>query len=332
MGERVDCARGEAVMDKCEPIHIPVPLWLPEEALEHYRELVLAIGAMWVSGEWWLPFYLSTGSSVDLPLNFWLSLRREAAQRLNSLKEISTMAEEQKSGPVNLDDTQVIEKGPEVKASEAAIEDTFPDGKGVAELEAAAGKADLEQVKALAVEDLDKDRLRKESMAAAAAAGINTPCEGSGPDPEMEVVDGVADAKPPAPLGHDHAEGRPQKGIAADPDPIAVGCGLRASQIAKIAYDAVQGYKETIGQKPTWFCYLLPEVKGRITFQVAEILRGRCAGAAKVHQMWRVDQLNAGITVEQDPRLGQAWLEMDPSESRKGLIFQMVVNSLIRKF
>lgn len=289
-------------MDKCEPVHVPVPLWLPEEALEHYRELVLALGAVWTTGEWWLPFYMGAESEVMMPLNSWLFARREAAELLNSSKEISTMADEQKPGPVNLDDTQAIEKGPVVKAGEA-----------------------------LTVEDLDKDRARKETVAAAAAAGINTPCKGC-PDPETEVVDGIADAKPPAPLGRDHAEGRPQTGIASDPDPVAPGSGLRASQIAEVAYNAVQQYKLVIGQQFSWYSTLDPKVQDRITFTVAENLHGRRMSPAEIHEMWKADQLAAGITVEQDPRLGQAWLEMDPSECRKGLIFQMMVTALVRPF
>ena len=68
-------------------------------------------------------------------------------------------------------------------------------------------------------------------------------------------------------------------------------------------------------------------------FQAGAVLwPQRGAGAAKIHEMWKADQLAAGITVEDDPRLGQAWLEMDPSESRKGLIFQMMVNALVRNF
>ena len=307
-------------MDEREPLHVPVPLWLPEEALEHYRDLVLAIGAVWTSGEWWLPFYEGADSEVMLPLDSWLSARRAAAETLNPQKEISTMGEDPKGrpGPVNLDDTQVIEKGsPEdVTEREATIREHFEKGS---------------EPNTLAAEDLDKDRARKETLAAEAAAGINTPCEGC-PDPDMEVVDEVPDAQPPAPVGRDHAEGRPQRGIAEDPDPLAPGSGLRATQIAKIAYDAVQGYKESIGQDPTWFCHLDPMVQDRIVFTVAETLRGRGAAAAKIHEMWKADQLAAGITVEQDPRLGQAWLEMDSSESRKGLIFQVMVNALVRTF
>lgn len=322
-----------------EPLHIPVPMWLPEEALEHYRELVLAIGAVWVNGEWWLPFYVELGDEVMMPLPFWLSARRQAAETLNSHKEIQLTEDRdlapEAGRPVNLDDAQVIEKGPD----EDAITDTYPDGKGVAEIEAAAVKPDPEQTVAdreldirRKVEDLDKDRQLKESEAAALAAGINAPCKGC-PDPEMEVVDGVPDARSPAPLGRDHAEGRPQTGVAADPDPTAPGSGLKASQLAEVAYNAVQDYKDiALERPPSYFRTLPPKVSARIQAMVADWLRDGALNTASMHERWKSDQLAAGFTVEQDPRLGQSWLEMDPSESRKGLIFMTMLNALVRKF
>ena len=333
-------------MDKREPLQVPVPLWLPEEALEHYRDLVVAIGAVWTSGQWWLPFYKGPWSEVMMPMPLWLSARRAAAETLNEYEELQLTEDRdlapEARRPVVLDDTQVIEKGPDgaavARAAEGnslaaedldkdrarkeaaaadAIADTYPDGQGVAEIEAEMVKPDPEQMltaedldkdrqrkEALTAEDLEKNRQRKEALAAAAAAGINTPYKPC-PDPEP-------DARPAAPVGHDHAEGRPQTGIVWNPDPTAAGSGLKASQIAEIAYNAVQQYKRVIGQDYIWFDVLSLQGKDQITGMVADFLRGKGVSAAAMHERWKANRLAAGITVEQDPHLGQSWLEMDP--------------------
>jgi hypothetical protein len=151
-------------------------------------------------------------------------------------------------------------------------------------------------------------------------------------DPNMELIDGVVDAAPP--LGRDRAAGRPQRGIPSDPNPIALS-GLSAREIAEIAYNAVQAYKEVIDQSPVWYCDRPLRDQAQIQETVAKVLRGEVLGAAAMHEIWKentVGDREVPAAIEEDPRLGQAWLEMDPSESRKGLIFQVVLTALVRPF
>ncbi len=130
--------------------------------------------------------------------------------------------------------------------------------------------------------------------------------------------------------GRDRAEGRPQTGVPSDPDPRSPESGLRASSVAAIAYDAVQRYKEQIGQTYVWWVNLEEPVQSEIHDNVAAMFRGENMNVAANHSTWVKNQLARGVTVEDDPRVGQAWGEIDPVERRKVLIFVRVVSALLQ--
>lgn len=130
--------------------------------------------------------------------------------------------------------------------------------------------------------------------------------------------------------GRNHAEGKLQQGLPMDPDPRAVESGMRASSIAAIAYDAVQRYKEQLGQTYKWWVNLEGSVQGEIRDQVVAVIRGESMGAVGNHERWRKNMIAAGVTVEDDPRVGQGWTELDPVERRKALIFIKMVVALLQ--
>lgn len=130
--------------------------------------------------------------------------------------------------------------------------------------------------------------------------------------------------------GRDHAAGQQQQGIPADPDPRSPETGLRASSIAAIAYDAVQRYKEQVGQTFIWWVNLKPEIQVQIRGQVVSVMRGESMGAVGNHERWRKNMQAAGVTPEDDPRVGQGWMELDPLERRKALLFTKMVIALLQ--
>jgi hypothetical protein len=137
------------------------------------------------------------------------------------------------------------------------------------------------------------------------------------------------DAPPPV----DRAEGFAQKGTLGNPDPIAFHSGLPASVIAQIAFGAVQSYKGhgmvERGGKP----WPGPDTRERtqIIDQVRRILSGDEWSPAALHAHWAENQIAAGVTAEEDPRVVTAWGDLDPGERRKGFIFAQVCVALIRQ-
>lgn len=128
----------------------------------------------------------------------------------------------------------------------------------------------------------------------------------------------------------DRAEGVPQAGSPSDPDPVTIH-GFRASTIAAVAFGAVQSYKaRCLKQTPRVWDLLTVEDRDQITEHVRAILRGETVGPGSMHQQWAANMRERGITAEQDPRVAQAWGDLDEGERRKGYIFAQVLLSLTR--
>ena len=144
------------------------------------------------------------------------------------------------------------------------------------------------------------------------------------------AVPAVLDDPPAVATGRDHAEGVPQRGIAANPNPKA-SSGLDAQTIAVIAYDAVQTYKvEALGQVGHPYQMLNQDAQAGIVGQVVLILEGRSTGAGSNHDLYMANLKARGVTTEEDPRVDLPWLGMKPTESRKALLFNQVCVALIR--
>ncbi|KKN14357.1 hypothetical protein LCGC14_0996860 [marine sediment metagenome] len=143
--------------------------------------------------------------------------------------------------------------------------------------------------------------------------------------PRLEEKD-----KPEVALPVDHAGDIPQAGSPADPDPLTIH-GFRMAKIAAVAFGAVQLYKwSLLKQQPRIWDSLTPEERKQITEAVRPLLSGGDFSPTAMHEVWARDRREAGVTVEQDPRVGLPWGDLDETERRKGFIFAQVCIALTR--
>ena len=119
-------------------------------------------------------------------------------------------------------------------------------------------------------------------------------------------------------------------GWPTDPDPLVTQVGLVASEIASVAFVAVQAYKERCEQEPISWGTLEPEIRGKITAQVVRAMQGQATHPAANHEAWRQNMIAAGVSAEDDPRVGMPWGNLPLVERRKAVIFEAVVHALIR--
>ncbi len=119
-------------------------------------------------------------------------------------------------------------------------------------------------------------------------------------------------------------------GRHTDPDPLVAQIGLVASEIASIAFVAVQAYKERCEQEPISWGQLEPEHRDQITAQVVRAMQGQATAAARNHEAWSKNMEAKGLTSKDDPRIGMPWGNLPVVERRKSFLFEAVVHALIR--
>ena len=128
----------------------------------------------------------------------------------------------------------------------------------------------------------------------------------------------------------DHAGDIRQAGSPADPDPVTVH-GFRMSEIAAVAFGAVQSYKQRIlKQKIRIWDHVAPHERAQIAEQVRPLLSGGDFSPTAMHDTWAHNLEAAGVTVEQNPQVGMSWGDLDEAERRKGFIFAQVCIALTR--
>ena len=162
----------------------------------------------------------------------------------------------------------------------------------------------------------------------------------SDPEPELPVdrADGQLQQgqpdRPPKPEPEppvDRAAEIPQQGVEGNPDPRSLNSGMLASEIAAVAYGTVQSYKSRVGQQSVPWIVLSEVTRTQITLEVRRVMSEGIGGPAANHETWRKNMLERGRTVEDDPRVGQAWGDLEPVERRKAMIFTQVVMALLRE-
>lgn len=129
----------------------------------------------------------------------------------------------------------------------------------------------------------------------------------------------------------DRAGGVPQQGTIGDPDPTSLNSGMKASEIAAVAYGTVQSYKRQVAQESFPWLALSERTQTQITAFVCQVMSEGIGGPAANHEVWRKNRLEAGVTVADDPRVGLPWGDLEPVERRKSMIFTQVVMALLRE-
>lgn len=124
------------------------------------------------------------------------------------------------------------------------------------------------------------------------------------------------------------AEGISQEGVPQNEDPRSAS-GLTASEIAVIAYTAVQVYKEAIEQEPRDWHAIQALDRKEIVGQVVAAMIGQSTTASRNHAIWAKNMKARGLTVEDNPFIGMLFGELPQQERRKAYIFEAVVRTLL---